>query len=112
MATKFSGIWQLAENWESIPYLGRFYTKGEVTSGSIEQKEFVLFLSKEVEEYVIEDGRSIPVQFAGQGYKSWLDSATVRGIIESEFEFSSETNVQDVIKAIFYYLDNDAFLRE
>ncbi|EOF5434883.1 hypothetical protein ACK1MO_004664 [Salmonella enterica] len=112
MSTKYNGVLELIECWEDIPYPGRFYTKGDVTPKNIEQKEFVLFLSKEVEEYVIEDGRSIPIQFAGQGYKSWLDSATVRGIIESEFEFSPDTNVQDTIKAIFYYLDNDAFLRE
>jgi len=112
MSIKYNGIWQLAENWEYIPYPGRFYTNGFVAPENIEQKEFILFLSKDVDEYVIEDGRSIPAQLAGQGYKAWLDSATVRGIIESEFEFSSDTNCQDIIKAIFYYLGNDAFLRE
>ncbi|EAW8149241.1 hypothetical protein I7044_004560 [Salmonella enterica subsp. enterica] len=112
MSINYKGIGQITENWEDLPYPGRFYTKGEITPENIEQKEFILFLSKEVEEYALEDGRSIPVQLSGQGYKSWLDSATVRGLIESEFEYSLDAKIQDIIKAIFYYLDNDAFLRE
>lgn len=112
MPIKFKGIGGILKDWETSPYPGRFYVKGEVTLENIIHKEFILILSREVEEYIMEDDCPVPAQLVGQGYKSWLDSATVQGIIESEFEYSQSTDIQDVIKAIFYYLDNDAFLRE
>ncbi len=112
MGKSFIGIDSIITEWETLPSPGGLYTRNRVNQENIKTIEFLLFSSAEVDDYVNENDRIVPEQLAGQGYRSWLDTATLQGIIENKIEFKEQASSSDIVAAIFYYLEQDTYMDE
>ncbi|UOD29014.1 hypothetical protein INH39_26860 [Massilia violaceinigra] len=112
MPTTYTGIDSIIKQWETLPSPGGLYTSNRVDRENIRTVQFLLFSSAEVDDYVNENDRIVPEQLAGQGYRSWLDSATLQGIVENKIEFNEQASADDIVEAIFYYLEQDTYMDE
>ena len=112
MAKTYNGIEEVIQDWENLIIPGRFYGQERVTSENIAKIQLVLYGKKDVVDYVNEMDDIIPEQLTGKGFSSWIDSATFQAIIDNKLEHAPEASQNDLIGAIFYYLENDAFMHD
>lgn len=112
MAKTYNGIGSAIQNWENLVTPGRFYVQERVAAENIARIQLTLYGKKEVVDYVNESDDIIPEQLAGKGFISWLDSATFQAVIENKLEHVPAANQDDLIEAIFFYLDNDTFMHD
>lgn len=109
MAKTYQGFIALRNAVEEIPAAGRIYTKPKVGRATIMEAEFVVIPSRDVEDYTEELGRQIPNTLAGKGYYSWLEAPTVQDIIVDRLERDANAPICDIVEAVFYYEEYDAF---
>lgn len=102
----------MIQDWRNLASPGRFYAQSRVSDSNIRTLELTLFTKQDVAEYIEENKRIIPEQLAGQGYTPWLDSASLQAIIENKIDADEAANLEQMIEAIFYYLEKDTFMHE
>lgn len=109
MPRTYQGFVALRNAVEEMPPAGRIFTIPKIDRNTIMDAEFVVMPSKEVEEYMEERGYHIPSQIAGKGYHTWLEAPTVQDIIIDRLEMNAKASIADIIDAVFYYAEYDAF---
>lgn len=112
MTKTYIGVGSIIKDWEDLASPGRFYGKEAVSKNNIGTIELTLYTKKDVTDYIEENKRIIPEQLAGKGYIPWLDSATVQGIIENKIEFDENATEEEIVAAIFYYIEKDTYMHE
>ncbi|MGZ0077892.1 DUF7716 domain-containing protein [Methylomonas sp. YC3] len=110
MLKSYLGFETLKNEINELPMAGRIYTKPKINKDNIVAAEFVVISSDEVEDYSKESGGLIPSQLAGRGYYSWLESPNFSDIILLKVEHVPNATLQEFIEAVFFYLENDAFI--
>jgi hypothetical protein len=109
MARTYKGFIALRNGVDEFPPAGWIYTKPKIDRKTIMDAEFVVMPSREVDGYTDEKGYPIPNQLAGNGYNSWLEAPTVQDIINSRLERDAKAPIDDIVDAVFYYDEFDAF---
>jgi len=110
MLKSYLGFEALKNEVNELPLAGRIYTKPKINKDNISSAEFVVISSTEVEDYSKEIGGLIPSQISGEGYYSWLEAPTFSDIISLKVEHMPNATLQECIEAVFFYLENDAFM--
>lgn len=109
--TEFKNVNELIESIDSLPIPGRLYIEKSKFL-DIDEAFYIVLSSKEAKDQnMIEIGNDlIPEDLVGKEVKSFLDTATFEDIIIVQKENNESSTVNDFIKAIKYYRENDTFL--
>ena len=56
------------------------------------------------------DGEELPVVLHERGMARWIDSATLEDVVSLRVEKTGKRDLEDIARAVDYYLDNDDFM--
>ena len=56
------------------------------------------------------DGEELPVVLHERGMVRWIDSATLEDVVSLRLEKTGERDLEDIARAVDYYLENDDFM--
>ena len=109
----FKSIKLLISNYKNLLYPGRIYIEGKKKRNFVESQFWVLS-SKEIKDqnWIETEYGAIPESLVKFRVCSFLDVGTFQDIIESKLEHDPSltiNNIEILIKAINYYLENDDF---
>ena len=109
--TEYKNVSELIEDIDNLPIPGRLYIE-KLNFLNIGKAFFIVISSKEAknQNMVTIESDLIPESLIDKNVKSFFDTATFEDILIIQKENKESSSLEDFIKAIEYYRENDTFL--